>query len=386
MKLNGKLIIAGLTSALICGLVGSITGTFAWYGYSTRATATIAGTTMNAAANLQIGIHDEAFNDNIKGLDDAVDGIFWQPRGGGLRHDAIADYLSKKGYGSDEMRPVSSGNVFEDDGTTRKDISPVEMVTYQSNTNLAAKEADYYVLPLAMRVQDYSVQNEEAYLKGVEIFLSDIEVDLELQEGETHNLSSAFRIDFKEERSDLDKANYTILAPGRDSDGSTKLAGLLDLNQDGFADVVENDYGYKVRHELVYGQYKDGTKVEGAQKDDYDVIANDYEYPVHLDPANHYSEANVIPVTGFEAFEAAYFGKNSMLCKFNASNRKTSTDIPAIATTPNSDDGIVYLTLTAWVEGWDLLDEDDLTASSLNRDSLGMDFHLNLQFQIDRVD
>ena len=79
-----------------------------------------------------------------------------------------------------------------------------------------------------------------------------------------------------------------------------------------------------------------------------------------------------------------YFGKDSLLCDFEPNNRIINTNsVPAIATTPNSNDGIVYLTLTAWMEGWDL---DDNGLTNLNESALGIPFHLNLQFQIDRVD
>ena len=69
MKLKTKFTVGGLMTALTCALVGSITGTFAWYGYSTRATATLPGTMVAAAANLEIGIVDaDPTITEIKGL------------------------------------------------------------------------------------------------------------------------------------------------------------------------------------------------------------------------------------------------------------------------------------------------------------------------------
>ena len=396
MKLKSKLVASGLITAITCALVGSITGTFAWYGYSTRATATVAGTSIGAAANLQIGIRDADANiASIKGLAEDRDSnnIFWQKDSGGLRGDAIADYLNQKGFGSNEMHPISSGNIYEDDSSKRKEISPVEMVTYQSNTNAAADKKDYFVLPLAMRVYNVAEKEDIAdddYLKEREIYLSDIEVDLELAQNQTTTLNEAFRIDFKEERSDLLEPNYVLLAPGKSDDGSCKLAGLLDLNGDGFADVIENDYDYRVRHEMVYGQIKPGTTISRTDddvaelKDEYDEIAPGYKYPVHLDVNNHYSEKKASIVTDFEACEQAFFGKDSYLCHFDGANRKLEGEIAKpICKTPNEENGIVYLTVTAWIEGWDV---DDKNQSTLNADALGIPFHLNLQFQIDRVD
>lgn len=382
MKLNGKLIIAGLTSALICGLVGSITGTFAWYGYSTRATATIAGTAINAGANLEIGIADDTVA-SIKGLAENADenGIFWQEKGGGLRHDAIIDYLAKKQYGGVSMSPVTSGNYNKANSTDRADLAPIEFLTYQGNAQEAAQKEDYFVLPLAFRVYDNKTQDYS--LDGIGIYLQDIEVDLE--DAVNKDLAKAFRIDFKEEQEkNSESPKYTILAPGREENGKTELAGLLDLNQDGFADVEENDYGYKVRHELVYGTltgtYNESVTYAAEATTDYAEIPANYDFPVHLDKADHYSEANVLKVTDYQAFEQEFLGTKSLLCDFSASNRIVNTNsVEPIATTSTTT-GIVYLTLTAWLEGWDLEGFTDIE----NTD--GYPFHLNLQFQIDRVD
>jgi hypothetical protein len=351
---------------------------------------------VGAGANLEIGIADaDPLITEIEGLAENRDsnGIFWQEKSGGLRGDAISNYLGQKGYGSTQMHPISSGDIY-DSSDKRKDIEPVEMVTYQSNTGADAKISDYFVLPLALRVKNVADRADvdgDEYLKNIEIYLSDIEVDLTLRQNQTTTLDQAFRIDFKEERSDLEDPNYVLLAPGKLDDGSCKLAGLLDLNRDGYADVIENDYDYKVRREMVYGTIKQGTEVvwvdEAQATQNYDVIDDNYEYPVHLDPVNHYSEKNVRLVDSFEACEQAFFGTNSYLCHFDGANRKVANETAKpICKTPNSENdnsGIVYLTLTAWIEGWDV-DEDN--KSTLNADALGIPFHLNLQFQIDRVD
>ena len=383
-KFSGKFTIIGLLAAVSCGIVGSITGTFAWYGYSTRATASLSGTTINTTANIQVGIYDKEELE-IVGLSKTADenNIYWQKGFGGLRIDSISDYLSKKGYGGNSMRPVSSGNYYVPGSeTVRKDVEPIEMVTYQTNTGNAASKEDYFVLPLAFRVaRSTKNQDEVEYLKGTKIYLSDIEVDLELEDEQTSDLDKAFRIDFKEDRKDLDEGEqiYTLLAPGREDDGSTALAGLLDGNIDGFADVVEIDYPYKPRHELVYGTLKENSSVTYSETltESYDEIPEDYNYPIHLELENHKSSINVYKVESYEAFIQNYFGTKSLLCDFSSGDRLINTNnVKEIATT-SSVDGITYLTLTSWIEGWD---------ENVNLKALGIPFHLNLQFQIDRID
>ena len=54
MKFNKKLVVASLSTVLGLGIVGSISGTVAWYQYSTRTTASIIGVSSAEAGMLQI--------------------------------------------------------------------------------------------------------------------------------------------------------------------------------------------------------------------------------------------------------------------------------------------------------------------------------------------
>ena len=54
MKIKNKLIAGGLMSVVACALVGSITGTFAWYQYSNRSTVSMKGASVGTAENLEI--------------------------------------------------------------------------------------------------------------------------------------------------------------------------------------------------------------------------------------------------------------------------------------------------------------------------------------------
>lgn len=71
MKIKNKLIAGGLMSVVACALVGSITGTFAWYQYSNNATASFKGTSVKVSQNLQLKSSQEGA--------DWVDGnLTWQ--------------------------------------------------------------------------------------------------------------------------------------------------------------------------------------------------------------------------------------------------------------------------------------------------------------------
>ena len=51
-----KLLLGVLGLATFASLVGTVSGTLAWYAYSTRATVSYSGTSVNNTVQLQIGI------------------------------------------------------------------------------------------------------------------------------------------------------------------------------------------------------------------------------------------------------------------------------------------------------------------------------------------
>ena len=56
MKIKNKLIAGGLMSVVACALVGSITGTFAWYQYSMNSTISMRGVSVAKSNNLQLKV------------------------------------------------------------------------------------------------------------------------------------------------------------------------------------------------------------------------------------------------------------------------------------------------------------------------------------------
>ena len=56
MKIKNKLIAGGLMSVVACALVGSITGTFAWYQVSNKSTVSIHGTSVGTTKNLEVSL------------------------------------------------------------------------------------------------------------------------------------------------------------------------------------------------------------------------------------------------------------------------------------------------------------------------------------------
>ena len=93
MKIKGKLLAGGLMTAIACGLVGSITGTFAWYQISNQSTLSMHGASVGASQNLELKIGSGAWT---------TANLTWAQ---------IKEAATFKGSGdeNDELLPASNG-------------------------------------------------------------------------------------------------------------------------------------------------------------------------------------------------------------------------------------------------------------------------------------
>ena len=136
MKKNNslKLVLCVLGLSSIASLVGSISGTIAWYAYSTRALVSYTGTSVSSTTLLQIGIksdivipaYETDFRNQIEDVTFEEDVYyentdtnhehplyhnhyyFMKAGAGGMSSDVINAYLLKKGYTTNVLEPVSS--------------------------------------------------------------------------------------------------------------------------------------------------------------------------------------------------------------------------------------------------------------------------------------
>ena len=165
-------------------VAGSISGTLAWYAYSTRALVSYTGTSINETSLLQIGIcSDEKINDmpsnvtEVTFLDDKIDETnyskyyYFAESGTGMTYDIIAKYLSlpSKGFATNELEPTTSGSWVigndQDDFSLKQ--APNEVV--HGNT-IEAPKKDYLTIPLVFRIK--TGEDENDYADDVELWLS----------------------------------------------------------------------------------------------------------------------------------------------------------------------------------------------------------------------
>ena len=139
MKIKKKSIIIPAFALLIgASLAGSISGTVAWYQYSTRVNAAYVGVSGGTSGNLQIKLGDGE----------------WTTR---LTKETIAAYINNaeknpNKYGK-SIQPITSGTMIQD-GAVPTDfyLNPVygQGGAYADNWMKASKE-NYLVLPLQLR-------------------------------------------------------------------------------------------------------------------------------------------------------------------------------------------------------------------------------------------
>ena len=94
MKLNKKIIVPALSLLAGASLIGSVSGTVAWYQYSTRANVSYIGSSAGVTGNLQVRIADAT---NEAGE--------WGPQ---IRTEDVLDYLESKGR-AQKVEPVTPG-------------------------------------------------------------------------------------------------------------------------------------------------------------------------------------------------------------------------------------------------------------------------------------
>ena len=165
-KINSlKLAIGVLALSSVASLVGSISGTIAWYAYSTRALVSYTGTSVQSTTQLQIGIKSNTEVDfttnaelieHIKFNDDPNHYYFMKVGSGGLPATIINDYLSAKGYATNVLEPLSSYayNTGEDINLRNRPVT-----NNPSATKTAAEKTKYCEIPFVFRVLSANTQS-----------------------------------------------------------------------------------------------------------------------------------------------------------------------------------------------------------------------------------
>lgn len=255
-KFKPALVFGFLGIATFASLVGTISGTLAWYVYNARTTLSYSGTSVENSVQLQIGLmsDNELIIDNddwnaTMAAPEIVNGkyCYFAPLGYGLSAEIINAYLSKTGYATNSLCPVTSGYYDPTDSSCNFGLK--EAPTIKSVLpNVAAKTSNYLKLPFIFRASK-SKTDVGDYVEDQELWLTDAKGAASSdQDG---NVYKALRVFF--DRKDADYETDFILNPDASSLGETKVGGLLDLSDDGYYDFDDDG-------EVFYGEW-DNTQL-----------------------------------------------------------------------------------------------------------------------------
>ena len=330
-KTKDRLIFFGIYSLLIISAVGTMAGTYAWYEYSSRATASFRGTAIKNANKLEIGVISSVPLSEASdyGLikDNTNPNLYWS--GGGISSEALGYFLRANGYATNVLAPVTTGS-YAIDGEFNLKTHPI---AYENNLKPANRN-EYCYMPLAFRVNNDFGDVKTFDVKLTDAFLSGL-----------GNIKESARIYFA-------NANHNfVLSPMEKSSGSIKVGGALDLSHDGYRDYTNDmkEYPYGEWDELVY-------KSEPTPSDT----------PL---PKEQWTTFNGVSKTGTYAIDdvnskfktTQYLGRDDVLSKIDVASASEATD------------GLAFCDVTIYLEGWSL--------STIDSEENNY-FNLDLQFEL----
>ena len=348
---------------IFVALVGTTTGTLAWYAYVTRVTLTYTGTSVSKSERLQVGLVDDSEYFDEEALEyfdlsreqvGAHSLVFSKP-GAGLNGTIISAYLSHTSFASNTVSPVTSRGI-EIDG----DLTLYDCLTSHYSLNEDEANPNRYVkIPFAFRVidaNDLTIPNQHVWVTAMEA-TSSANVN-------THHGLRAYFENINENKS------FLVNPSSRENTaGATRVAGVLDLDNDGFYD---SDHG----KEIVYGDF-----------DPDSVSYSDVPYPLdeehapivdvngvgNLTPstfvAKHKQGVYVADISNIDA-DFALYDTLTTIKPDDSGSGEFSGGKPVTYTNQN---GIGYCDLSVYLEGWDFAVVDRI---------IGTKFNLGIQFEI----
>lgn len=243
MKIKKKSIIIPAFALLIgASLAGSISGTVAWYQYSTRVNTAYIGVSTGDTGNLQIRFEGEGDDD-------------WVSR---LTYDDVAEYLEDNDIGT-EFTPITSGNMDKDDAIQNPLYkNPIVGRAAYSDWQIA-DATNYVTLPLEVRFVQREGDVEEQLAK--KLYLTDLLIQEDKSTKDVkEDISDAVRVHIS-----CEDTNFLISKNG----GTIKTEGKLDIDGDGKDDQAYDEgdkYGFN-GSELKDVEYGEGEQTAYATSD-----------------------------------------------------------------------------------------------------------------------
>lgn len=270
-RVNPKNIVLGfLGLCTVLSIGGAVSTSLAWYAYATRAAFLYSGTSVFDNGQLQIGVKSATkINDLITaGMEEQKVGddyYYFAPAGEGLSSEYLGIYLDKRGYASNELLPVTSGQFDASDpnhNTHTLLIPPNSEVPHPNATNNRASTEFYSQITFAFKVFSTNDQGQIVFAANRELWLTYVQTRASQTSG--GNVSRSLRMYIHRDERNYGANNGFLFNPSSTESGATKVGGLLNLGYDDYFDF--NDQG-----EILYGDYsiKEGYQDDGKSTGPY---------------------------------------------------------------------------------------------------------------------
>ena len=223
--MNKKIIVPTLAMIMGAGLVGSISGTVAWYQYSTRATIQMLGASLGVDRNLQVAITDASATEAPA----ADDTTAWKTE---IKTNDIKTALS---WSKVELQPATPDAAYVKNEAFGAGVKfRTNPKKYQENVTTWREAGATDVASFKLWVRAYENETETLNLVSKKLGLLDLTIKKDATDTTKQDLSGAIRVAITNVTDD----KTAIFAKGS---SSTVLHGNLDLDNDGVAD---KEYGY----------------------------------------------------------------------------------------------------------------------------------------------
>ena len=397
-RISPAIVFGFLGLATFASLVGTVSGTLAWYAYNTRTSLSYSGTSVENSVQLQIGLASDSpiviDNDdwnNTMGEPEVVNGkyCYFAPLGYGLDSAVINAYLGTKGYATTELCPVTSGYYNPDDPLSVFGLKSAPTVEHRVSDS-PAKQTNYLKLPFIFRASK-SKTSPNDYAENQELWLTDARGAA--SSANDGNVYKALRVFFDRQDSDYD--TDFIVNPNVNDSGETKVGGLLDLSGDKYYDFDEDG-------EFFYGEWDETLLADPSSllsnsgfvppeapnpNPIYDLngTGNVVEKATTFDARHHdntkyytYENLNNIPIktAKYQSLESIKPNRNSVNGQLTNKDNNHPT---SVCKTGGADVNYIgFVDAYIWLEGWDfaVVDEEQWHAFDF-----GLTFEINKTFE-----
>lgn len=295
MKMNKKLLVSAMSVAMAAGVVGSISGTVAWYQYSTKATASMVAASIGGNHHMKVAVTAATATEA------PTEASAWKSELKTADIEGALGYASTKHVQFAPVTPALSASLANNVAlpTTFK-TNPVYGYAAQEKWGNATLNNEYIQFKVWVKTTKQEDGDTAAVAESKKVGISNVTLQQDAADASNHSdVSSALRVHI----ACGDK--YALVSK---AGGSTNLYGNLDLNGDGVADKALKYEWEEAGSDLVYG-VNSATETCYAQSST-DLLTTD-------DPV-------------------------------------TDTISGGIEFGTTDEDGLLAFTITVWLEGWQM--------------------------------